>query len=451
MKLLWAMRSPVFVRNFESVLRELDRRGHRVHVALEGDKEGVAGQHDLLRRLTAELDGLSTGSLPLPSGPRALAARRARSGIDYLRYLEPAYRDASALRRRAAKHAPPGLPRLERTLLRSPAARRRVAASLRAAERAAAPTEPARGFLAAQAPDLLLVSPLMHFGSPQPDYVRAARAAGIPSALALFSWDNLTNKTLMHEVPDRLLLWNEAQVAEARDLQGVDPGRCRVTGSPAYDHWFGWEPERDREAFCAAHGLDPSRPFLLYACSSSFIAPDEHVWVRDWLARVRREPALREVGVLVRPHPLNAAMWREVDLLDARAVVHPRGGADPTDTASRSAYHDAIHHAATVVGINTTALIESAILGRGTHTVRVPRYRGTQEGTLHFHHLRAENGGPLHVADDLDAHVAGLARAVEGAEDEAGRLSGFVERFIRPRGLDLPVAPAYADELEALA
>ena len=42
---------------------------------------------------------------------------------------------------------------------------------------------------------------------------------------------------------------------------------------------------------------------------------------------------------------------------------------NPVDTASRADYFDSIYHAAAVVGINTTAQIESAIVGRPVHTL----------------------------------------------------------------------------------
>jgi hypothetical protein len=90
--------------------------------------------------------------------------------------------------------------------------------------------------------------------------------------------------------------------------------------------------------------------------------------------------------------------------------VSPYGraeGANPLDEASRAQYHDSIYHSAAVVGVNTSALIESAIVGRAVYTVLAPEFRDTQEGTLHFHHLvtstavsqcRAHNAGTRDAA-----------------------------------------------------
>ena len=56
--------------------------------------------------------------------------------------------------------------------------------------------------------------------------------------LGVGSWDHLTTKGLIHEVPDRVLVWNEAQKQEAIALHGVPAERVLVTGAQAYDHWF---------------------------------------------------------------------------------------------------------------------------------------------------------------------------------------------------------------------
>jgi hypothetical protein len=451
--LLWVMRSPIFVRNHEAVLRVLAERGHTVHVAFEREKEDVEDQTALIMRLIEEYPTITMGSAPVMKGLRALLHRRARSGIDYLRYFQPAYRDADALRRRAAIHAPPGMPLLEGTLRRRSGFRRRVARALTAAGRLPVPDGRMKSLLDAQRPDVLIVTPLMHFGSPQPDYVRLGRQRGVPTALVTFSWDNFTNKTLMHEVPDLVTVWNSIQASEAKQHHGVPNERIEITGAPAYDHWFTWRPYRDRREFCSAIGLDPGRPYLLYACSSRFIAPDEPSWVSEWLSALRSAPApLRDAGVVVRPHPLNAEVWRGRALEAAgRLVVFPSAGADPTDDRARADYFDSIFHAAAVVGVNTSALVESAILGRSTYTVRTDRYRATQEGTLHFHHLRSDRDGPVHLARTLDEHVAQLGAAVRDDTEELVRLKAFVRRFVRPNGLDEPAAPRVAAALEAVA
>jgi hypothetical protein len=110
-----------------------------------------------------------------------------------------------------------------------------------------------------------------------------------------------------------------------------------------------------------------------------------------------------------------------------------------------------MYHAAAVVGINTSAMIESAIVGRPVHTIRTSEFTDTQSGTLHFQYLLPENGGFLRVATTLDEHVAQLARSLAEPERAAAELSLFVSQFVRPLGLERPCIPIVADELERLA
>jgi FkbM family methyltransferase len=297
------------------------------------------------------------------------------------------------------------------------------------------------------------VTPLIEPGAPQSEYLRSARALGIRTAYCVASWDNLTNKGLIHGPVDRVAVWNEAMKDEAVTMHGVEPDRVVVTGAAAFDHWFDWRPSGSRQAFCARVGLPADRPYLLYLCSSKFVAPDEAAFVQTWLARVRAASgALRHAGVLVRPHPQNSEQWAGVDLQPfAPAVRWPEGVTAPVDEQTRNDYFDSIYHSAAVVGVNTTAEIESAILGRPVYTVLADDFRDTQEGTLHFAHLRRSGGGLLHMASDLDAHVVQLEAALGDAAAEDGRSRGFVEAFVRPFGLDEPATPRLVDALEALA
>jgi hypothetical protein len=338
-------------------------------------------------------------------------------------------------------------------LRRSVRARRGLSGGAGALARLGPPPRRIARFVRAQRADVLLVSPLTHFGSPQPDYLRAARRLGTPSALVLFSWDNLTNKGLMHEIPDRVIVWNETQAREAVEHHGVAPTRIDVTGAAAYDHWFSWQPSRDRETFLSELGLDPTQPCVLYLCSSGFIAEDEPAWIADWIAALRASPGpLARVNVVVRPHPLNAEGWRSEPLGSRPGVsVYPPLGEDPKSLAARQAYYDSIHHATLVVGINTTALVESAIVGRRSFTIRAARFAETQGGTLHFHQLLEGNGGPLRVADSMAEHLAQLEAGLAGSPADHELLRAFVRRFVRPLGLDVEVAPIVADRIEALA
>jgi hypothetical protein len=135
---------------------------------------------------------------------------------------------------------------------------------------------------------------------------------------------------------------------------------------------------------------------------------------------------------------------------DRRAVVWPRFGEEPLASASRSNYFDSIHHSSAVVGINTSAQIESAIVGRPVHTVLAEEFEDTQQGTLHFRHLNAEEFGHLYVGRTMDEHLAQLEDSLHG-RDADGRNERFLRRFVRPFGLDVPATPKVVEMIEELA
>lgn len=446
LRILFVMRHSGFVRNFETLIVELAGRGHHVHLALELPRE----QAELAERLAASHPTVTVGQAPVRTDEWMPLAYDLRAGIDALRYLGEAYAAAPKLRERGLRSAPTAL---RAVATRGPLRSRRGLAALDALLRrllAALPTDrELDAFVAAQSPDRVLVTPLVA-GPVQDDVVRSARAQGVPTALAVTSWDNLTNKGLIREPVDRVFVWNEAQRREAVEHHGVEAERVAVTGAHTYDHWFAWRPSSDRAEFCAKVGLPEDRPILLYLCSSKFIAPTEPQFVRRWLRELRAGPSpLRDAGVLIRPHPATGAWWADVDLEDAGpTAVWPPVGADPRTDAAKSDFFDSMYHARAAVGINTSALIELAIVGRPAFTLLDPEFSATQAGTLHFAHLTDTAGGILTTATTFAEHHAQLAAALAGGAFDG---DGFLQAFVRPRGLERRAAPILADEVERLA
>jgi hypothetical protein len=257
--------------------------------------------------------------------------------------------------------------------------------------------------------------------------VKAARALGLPTLMLVWSWDNLSSKAILHEHPDRLLVWNETQAREAYELQGVAPERVEVVGAPNFDRFF---------SAVEAAGDRRSGATIVYLGSSTNVAPDEPTIFARWLAAVRAEPSLRHVEVLVRPHPAGDA-WLDWTPPDGVSLQRPAKKVEPDALAELLARADA------VVALNTSAEIEAAIAGRPMLTFRAGADAPGQEGSIHFAYLLEQNGGFVLDAATLDDHVRQLVRALAGAHD-LGPTERFVERFVRPRGLAEPVAPIVA-------
>ena len=454
MRLLFSVNNFGFLRNFEPALRQLAERGHTLHLLAER-KDSVGGTRTIEMLQRAFPDRITWAYAPSRKNefwqPLSVGLRVCR---DYWRYLDPRYDKATSLRARAARQAPAFASTLPRVpLLGSGPAMRLWQAAFRSIERALPPGSAVEQTLRDSAPDLVLLTPLLYFGSQQVDYVRAARAMGIRTVLGVGSWDHLTTKGLIHEQPDRVIVWNEAQRQEAADLHGIAREHVTVTGAQAYDHWFTQRPSSNREAFSARVGVPADRPLLLYLCSSPFITPYEVGFVRQWIAAIRgaQDPDLRRAALLIRPHPQNAEQWRDFDSgFDEALAIWPRAGANPVDADARAEYYDSMYHSVAVVGVNTSALIESGIVGRPVFTVLAEEFAGQQEGTLHFQHLKNVNGGLLSAASSLDEHVTQLAEVIRGGHDASKGLA-FIEAFIRPHGLEVRAADRFADAVEAEA
>ena len=410
--------------------------------------------------MAAELDGLTIRQAVEPRGShRNEIAGSLRTWITYLRFLEPEFAQSPKLRRRAGSALPEALRDSTEAAAASPELRGALVAMLRMVERGLPMPDSVNAIIADERPDAVVVCPLIERGSPQTAYLRAARAHGIPSAVCIASWDNLTTSSLIFGEPDLVTVWNEPQREEARMLHGIAADRIAVTGAPLHDRWFAQQPSTSRAEFCGRLGLPADRPYVLYVCSSGFIAPDEAAWITRWLAGVRRsgQPGLERLAVLIRPHPQHRllddsqAAGRLQRMEDV--VIHPPDGALPLSETTLADYYDSIHHSAAVVGVNTSAMIESAIVGRGVHVLLGKRYRDTQEGLPHFAHLRSAGGGLIEVTGKPAEHAAGLARAVAGDDRESAseRSRSFLSAFVRPQGLDRPATPLLVDQLEQLA
>jgi hypothetical protein len=446
MKVLFAALHLAHFRNFESAIVELAARGHHVH--LTGDEPEALGGQPLAERLAAQHRGVTWDRLPsLESEPWFDAARRMRTALDFIRVLAPPY--PAKLRLRSEQRAARVVRWAARIPLVGPGL---TLEALKRFERLMPVSDAMIRYLETHSPDVVVLASLTYSRSQQLDLLKAARARKIPVAAAIMSWDHLSSKALLHIAPDQIIVWNDVQKREAVEMHGLPAERVVLTGAQCYDDWFTRTPERSREQFCRAMGLDHTRPFVLWVHSalSPTPTPPEPVLVRSWIERLRTsaDPRLRTLGVLVRPHPERIKEWAGVSLSGLDNVVFH--GTNPIDAGSKHDYFDALYYSSAVIGLVTSAFLEAAIVGRPVLTLTLPEYRLHQEEMIHFRYLMSVQGGLLHMAPDFDAHFGQLAAAValDGARDERNRR--FLTAFVRPGGLDRPATPVFADVLERL-
>ncbi|BBF91350.1 hypothetical protein [Blastochloris tepida] len=460
MKYLVVLRHPLFLKNVTPGLGRLIARGHQVRLVFSEPPRGRVGE-ELIAQAREMLPALEIGHAPSARNARSGAASIVATALDALRYDLDMYRNSRFLRQRALTMVTlaPGANVFLRLARRDAEKRGYQAAHdalMGVLDSLPAPRHLVE-FLKSAQPDVMIVSPLTPFGSEQAAFILAARACGIPTLYSMYSWDNLTNKGMLRPLPDYGLVWNESHRREAAELHGLAAERTVLTGAPGFDAWFEPQPAGERAAFCAAVGLDPAVPFILYTCSSVAIGGrGEAGFVESWLAAIRAsgDERLARLGVLVRPHPQNAAIWNAIDLSRfGNVAVYPRAGAIPFAGGARQDFFLSIHHALAVVGINTSAMIESAIVNRPIIAFEDPTFGEGHLGTLHYCELLKHDF--MIRTPDLASNIAVLRRLAGGDREmlERSRAANarFIDYFIRPLGRGRPAAECWAEAVEQVS
>ena len=451
MRVLFLAAHYAYYRNFESVIVSLAERGHSVHLAAD-ERESLGGEA-LVERLATGRPGITYGFAPsLDDEPWFRLARKLRSASDYVRFHDSAFAPFGKARLTLRERIPRGVLRLmDGGIDGSPLARHALGTVLRAGERVMPVSDASRAFIEAQNPDVVLVASVTAWRLPQIDHLRAARALGRRTGICVFSWDHLSSKALLRDVPDRILLWNETQKREAIEWHGMPEERIAVTGAQCYDQWFDRAPMRDRVSFCHAVDLSAAHPIILYVCSVMTPNPNESTFVLRWIEAIRgsADPRLRDAGILVRPHPERMDEWTDVSLERfGNAVLY---GRNPVSPVAQADYFDSLYHSQAVVGLVTSAFLEAAIVGRPVLTLLLPEFEMYQEGVQHFRYLMEVEGGLLRATRSIPDHLAELAATIARPVERDERSIRFVRAFVRPQGLDVRATPAFVAAVEAIA
>jgi hypothetical protein len=450
MKIFFLMKNSGYFRNYTSVVRLLAAKGHQVQLCFLKIKEIYP--HAALDKEVKDISGVSYMIPPKRIWLWRRPAEFFRVLQTYLRFLDPHYNEAYKLRARAAELLPRPVSWLVKVIIDYNRNRMWAAVKfLRMIERSI-PLDPyIVKFFKSNRPDVFLVTPLIDMHVSQLNWLKCAKVMGIKTGLCVASWDNLSNKSLIQIEPDAVFIWNKIQQQEATEFHRIPLSKIIITGAQCYDRLFDRKPSTSGEEFRKAVGLSENGLYILYLCSSGFIAPQEVDFVAKWINCLRKsaDQQINRIGVLVRPHPQNAGQWRDVDFSDhENVVIFPREGANPIHGNALNDFFDSIYHSVATVGINTSPMIESGILNKPVLTILTPQFRDTQNGTLHFRHL--VDGGLLNVSHDLDEHLEQLSRVLAGREVYQARIKHFIQSFVRPHGLDTECTPIFVEAIENL-
>jgi hypothetical protein len=429
-----------FFRHAESIVRQLCQEGHKVKLLfgeLHKDKPGVTDRG--VQIFLKEFPQCSSGKLIERVGLWSKVTYFIRQLNNYRIYLNPRHANPD-MRLRWKPHFR-GLAwklissRMGERLL----ATRAAESFLKQVEKSILPDGGVSLELMNEQPDVVLDMTNLVFNAADIEYQKAACALNIPLIMAVASWDNLTTKGTFQFLPDLVCVWNQDIADEAIHLHHIPQERIVITGAPVFDYLFAARPVMDRQAFCLQAGLDFTRRDVLYLCSSVQVAGDETSFLRDFADNLRNNPATRDTIIMVRPYPMNGSIWKGFQA--ENVVVWPPEGELTDIAATQQNFFHSIFYSQVVVGVNTTAMIEAAVVDKPCVTILTERYQATQTGRGHFHHLLKADF--LEVAHGFGESTEVIERILAGGDIKAGNRCKFVHEFVRPRGLDRSVASLF--------
>jgi hypothetical protein len=446
MNILFVIDNPAVSRTFEKTFRQLCAIDHQVTV-LYGQYDKP---HTVDRSLKACQDELPNfDALPILGRQKWLRLSNVRQMVDYANYLRPQHPTPweSHRWRRQIMFKPISKALKYSKLANKVFAHHLVFRLLKWIARQIPPDPAILNWVAAHRPDVVVASPYIVPRTAEIDYVQVARTLDIPTIAIVLSWDNLTTKGTFHIIPDAVLVWNDVLAQEARQFHDVPRDKLLVTGAPVFDFWFEMQPTLDYPSFCKKVGINTDQPYVLYLCSSKYISGDETAFVKQFAKTLGSGGNTQKIKVMVRPHPLNSEIWDGVE--DENVAVWPRSASWVDTPQAKQDYYHSIYYSRAVIGINTSAIIEAAILDRPCVTIVDEEYQFKQNGRGHFGHLIKADF--MEITHSFAESAEVIAAILTGKDSKKKRRHRFVSDFIRPRGLDQPASEILATAIEAAA
>jgi hypothetical protein len=274
------------------------------------------------------------------------------------------------------------------------------------------------------APALLVsASPETFYDVP---WLLAAGLLGIPRAVWIRSWDNITSKVGVLPDAETFIVWSELMARELRQYFPEYADRKVITiGALQFDGHRDSANIMTRHEFCGPMGLSPKKPIVLYCTGGPHILVNEHLVIQDLQKIASEMPKSTRPQILVRLHPYSwntdlrayenlrqVCVWPRQKDAATMAGGSTTGLIDDYKVMLSSFYHQAVN-----VNVASTVTLDSVVLDKPVINIA---YDGPQK--LHpsicarrvyryDHYRHVVNSGAVSLAHSFD----GLRRSLEQA------------------------------------
>ena len=230
---------------------------------------------------------------------------------------------------------------------------------------------------------MVLFLPHNKFPGDEMLWIKACRLIKRPTVAITLSWDNLLTKGIHVYQADYFFCWNESDRTALVKYHGYKKEKVVIIGSTFFDKWI------NIEKIYINDSSEEKQKYILYLGSSRNITGNESVVINNFARKIREY--LPSYKLIVRLHPSNYVYSSE---LDSDLMIVKIGNV-PTDNKQANNFFSLMKNAICVVGINTSAMVDSVVCDCPTVALQLDQYKATQFETPHFVNLHSTNA--LHI------------------------------------------------------
>ena len=240
-----------------------------------------------------------------------------------------------------------------------------------------------------------------------------------------------------------MLVWNEIHYEEAVNVQKIPKNYIRIIGAPFMDKWFEEIKISSKKTFFETLGMNINKPLVTYLGSAKNISTSEKKIVENLYTELLKE----DIQLLVRPHGANTNQFKN---LNKKINIFPPKGALPDTLESKELMIASLKYSHLSVGINTTAMVDSVVLGTPCISIIKQEFKYNQADTPHFNKVQKE--GIFIGAQNDKELISKITEFINNNNDDElfKNMDKFRIKFCRPFGLNISAGKKALIEVEKL-
>ena len=273
-------------------------------------------------------------------------------------------------------------------------------------------------------PSLVFSSPGNMRHTKEVEFLKAAKHLGIPTAISVLSWDNLTNKGMIHMKPNFLFAWNKFHLDSSRSIHFIKPRRSYIVGSPFFDKWVDRQFDSlSRTQILQALGLPRERQYVLYMGSSKNILGDESKYIDFIASHLRAEYPESPPYVVVRSHGANPQDLSGLNC--SNIIIDSSHQGVPFFENHKSFMSSLLSNATCSVCLNSSVIIDALIHGVPCATFSVGHHEDTLQRSDHLSQLLQLNA--ISYFPDIDQICSFIDQSLQSFASDNFRRSNSLD------------------------